>query len=35
LDKLNLPVGPGGVICLTDRWLPLTAKDMAIPAAVI
>jgi len=35
LDKLNLPVGPGGVICLTDRWLPLTAKDMAIPAAFI
>lgn len=35
LNKLKVKVGPGGVICLTDRWLPLSSKDLAIPAAFL
>ncbi len=32
LKKLNLPVGPGAVICLTETPLPLTEQVSAIPA---
>ncbi len=32
LDKLNIPVKMGGIICLTDRWLPLSSRTLAIPA---
>jgi len=35
LDHLGLPVGPGGVICLIDQALPLTATVQAIPAWAI
>ncbi|RMI06671.1 MAG: ATP-binding protein [Calditrichaeota bacterium] len=31
LERLKLPVGQGGVICLTDRLLPLTQSYSAIP----
>lgn len=31
LDKLGLPLGPGGVVCLTERSLPLTADHRSIP----
>jgi hypothetical protein len=32
LDRLGLPVGPGGVICLAEQSLPLTATVQSIPA---
>ena len=32
LDQLGLPVGPGGVICLAEESLPLTATAQSIPA---
>ncbi len=35
LERLGLPVGPGGVICLAEQWLPLTASAQSIPAWVI
>ena len=35
LDKLNLPRGHGGILCLTQNWLPITDKVDAIPAAFI
>lgn len=35
LDKLNLPIGPGGVVCLCTQYLPLTAKASAIPVSAI
>lgn len=31
LDKLNIPIGVGGVICLVSDFLPLTTKANAIP----
>ncbi len=31
LDRLGLPVGPGGVICLAEQSLPLTAIAQFIP----
>lgn len=35
LDKLNLSVGPGGIICMCTQYLPLTAKASAIPVSAI
>lgn len=31
LERLGLPIGPGGVICLAEQPLPLTASAQAIP----
>ena len=35
LGKLEMPVGPGGVVCLCREWLPLGEKITAIPAGLI
>lgn len=35
LERLRLPIGPGGVICLAEQSLPLTAAAQSIPAWVI
>ena len=35
LDKLNVPVGPGGVICLAEMALPLTDRVQCIPVAAL
>ena len=35
LDKLNLPVGLGGVICLASQALPLSETVWCIPAGMI
>ena len=35
LEKLKLPVGPGGVICLAEKALPLTASAQSIPVAAL
>ncbi|MFA5905094.1 MAG: DUF4143 domain-containing protein [Desulfobacula sp.] len=35
LQKLNMPVASGGVICLTEQSLPLTEKIMSIPVGMI
>ncbi len=35
LERLDLPVGPGGVICLVEQSLPLTASTQSIPAWAI
>lgn len=35
LEKLNLPVGPGGIICLTQQALPLTPSAWSIPVAAL
>ena len=35
LEKLGLPVGPGGVICLATQTLPLTASVQSIPLAAL
>jgi len=35
LEKLNLPIGSGGVICLTRHYLPLTPTVSSIPVSVI
>jgi hypothetical protein len=35
LERLGLPIGPGGVICLAEQSLPLTAAAQSIPAWVI
>ena len=32
LARLDLPVGPGGVICLVEQPLPLTTSTQSIPA---
>ncbi len=32
LERLGLPIGPGGVICLAEQSLPLTASVQSIPA---
>ena len=32
LERLGLPVGPGGVICLAEQALPLTETSQSIPA---
>ena len=35
LERLGLPVGPGGLICLAEQVLPLTATAQSIPAWAI
>jgi hypothetical protein len=35
LERLGLPIGPGGVICLAEQSSPLTAAAQSIPAWVI
>jgi len=35
LEKLGMPVGPGGVICLVQKPVPLTEKFSAIPIRAI
>jgi len=35
LEKLNMPIGPGGVICLSPQFLPLTATTYSIPVSAI
>lgn len=35
LQKLKLPIGPGGVICLCPQSLPLTEKAVSIPVGAI
>jgi len=35
LEKLTLPTGPGGVICLAEQSLPLNSSNMSIPVAII
>jgi uncharacterized protein len=35
LKKLKLPIGTGGVICLTEQHLPLTSSIWSIPVAVL
>jgi hypothetical protein len=35
LERLGLPVGPGGLICLAEQALPLTATAQFIPAWAI
>ncbi len=35
LGKLNMPTGFGGVICLTETYLPLTESAASIPVALI
>jgi len=35
LKKLNMPIGPGGVICLAEQPLPLGPSNQSIPVAAI
>jgi len=35
LDKLNMPVGLGGVICLAEMSLPLASRVQCIPVAAL
>ena len=35
LEKLGMPVGPGGVICFAERSLPLTATTCSIPVGAL
>ena len=35
LERLGLPVGPGGLICMAEQALPLTATVQSIPAWAI
>jgi hypothetical protein len=35
LEKLQLPLGPGGVISLAKQFLPLTSTVHAIPVKAI
>jgi hypothetical protein len=35
LQKLKMPIGPGGVICLAQQSLPLTEKVLSIPVSVL
>ncbi len=36
LDKIpDVTRGPGGIICLYDRLLPLSGDDMVIPLAYV
>ncbi len=35
LKKLNLPIGPGGVICLSEQLLPLTETAMSMPVSAL
>lgn len=35
LEKLKLPVGTGGMICLTEQFLPLTPSAFSIPVSAL
>jgi len=35
LERLRLPIGPGGLICLVEQSLPLTASVQSIPVAAL
>ena len=35
LEQLGLPIGPGGIICLVEQSLPLTATVQSIPVWAI
>ncbi|MBI5442588.1 MAG: ATP-binding protein [Deltaproteobacteria bacterium] len=35
LEKLGMPVGPGGVICLAQQPLPLTERTYSIPVGAL
>lgn len=35
LERLGQPVGPGGVLCLAERSLPLAANAVSIPASAL
>ncbi len=35
LEKLNLPIGPGGVICLYEQFIPLTESAYSIPVSAL
>ena len=35
IEKLKMPIGPGGVICLCEHILPLTDVTNSIPVAVL
>jgi hypothetical protein len=35
VEKLKIPVGQGGIICLTDQFLPLTSNAQAIPVSAL
>jgi len=35
LEKLGRPIGPGGIICLTDKPRPLAEGVMSIPISVL
>ena len=35
LDRLNLPVGPGALLCLVSQAVPLTATVQAVPVAAL
>jgi len=35
LKKLKMPIGPGGVICLSERSLPLSLTVQSIPASIL
>ncbi len=35
LERLGIPVGPGGVVCLADQSLPLTENVVTVPVGVL
>jgi predicted AAA+ superfamily ATPase len=35
LEKLGMPVGPGGIICLAEQPLPLTETNHVVPVGLI
>jgi uncharacterized protein len=35
LERLKMPIGPGGLICLTEKSLPLTADVQSVPAVAL
>lgn len=35
LEKLGIPIGPGGIICLTEQALPLTRTAQSIPVSAL
>jgi hypothetical protein len=35
LEKFKMPIGPGGVICLSEQFLPLTPSASSIPVAAV
>ena len=35
LEKLNKPIGEGGIVCLTEHSIPLTKSYYTIPVSLI